>query len=70
MSALRRTTVRGVLPPPPPPCRPSECAGRQPLLLAPRTSPCEALMTLAAGLPGSERSCFGENGWPCATGVV
>jgi hypothetical protein len=55
--------VRGVLPPP---LRPSASAGKPPQLLAARIRPCEALMTLAAGLPGSERS-FGENGWPCGT---
>ncbi len=58
VSALRRATVRGVLPPP------RDSAGRAPLLLAARMRPCDALMTLAAGLPGSERSLV-ENGLPC-----
>jgi len=56
-SALRRATVRGVLPPP------RDSAGRAPLLLAARMRPCDALMTLAAGLPGSVRSLV-ENGLP------
>ena len=60
-STLRRATVRGVRPPP---FRPAESAGRPPLLLAPRMRPCDALMTLAAGLPGSVRT-FAENGLPC-----